>query len=85
LRYIDSIKERQHVALFYEEPEYARMIEFRFLRDGLNLGENCIYATDEDSGSIVLGMLNFGIPMKYLQTGKMKVYQIKPVSGEKKR
>lgn|SRR5574337_72362 len=76
IRYIDSLKNKQHVALFYEDQEYARIIEFRFIKNGLDLGEQCIYATGEDSGSIVLKMLTYGIPMKYFQTGRLKVYQL---------
>lgn len=52
------------------------MIDFRFLRNGLSLDEDCIYATEEDSGSIVLKMLNYGFSLKYFQTGRLKVYQI---------
>jgi hypothetical protein len=83
-RYIDSIRKRQHICLFYEESEYARMIEFRFIRNGLALDEQCIYATEEDSGSVVLRMLTYGIPLKYFQTGRLKVHQIQRVSGNVK-
>lgn len=80
-KYIDSLKERQHICLFYEDQEYARMIEFRFMRNGLAMGEQCVYAMEGDSGTIVLKMLNYGIPMKYFQTGKLKVYQIQSILG----
>ena len=32
-----------HVVLLYEEPELARVIEFRFIRDGLEKGQSCCY------------------------------------------
>lgn len=81
LEYIDSLEKSQHIGLFYEEPEYARIIEFRFIRNGLAMGEQCIYATGEDSGSIVLKMLTYGIPLRYFQTGRLKVYQIHNTCG----
>lgn len=81
IKYIDSLQQRQHIGLFYEDPEYARMIEFRFIRNGLALDEQCVYATEGDSGLIVLKMLEYGIPMKYFQTGKLKVYHIQSVHG----
>lgn len=84
LKYIDSLKQRQHIGLFYEDSEYAHMIEFRFIRNGLALGEKCAYVTEGDSGSIVLKMLSFGIPMKYFQTSQLKVHQIKNVPGGQK-
>src|SRR5689334_12971555 len=76
LKYVDSVDTRKHIALFYEESEYARLIEFRFLKNGLMRGEQCIYATDEDSGAIVLKMLSFGIPLEYLENKKLRVYQL---------
>lgn len=80
-KYIDSLQREQHIALFYEEPEYARLIEFQFIKNGLAAGENCIYTTSEDSGSIVLKMLSYGIPLRYFETGRLKIYQIHPVLG----
>lgn len=80
LEFVDSIKEK-HIALFYEDPEYARLVEFRFLRNGLDLGEHCVYATAQDSGSIVLKMLEYGIPLKYFLDGRIRVYQTHRVCG----
>ena len=80
-KYIDSLESKQHIALFYEESEYARLIEFRFIKYGLEIGECCVYATEEDSGSIVLKMLNYGIPLRYFQSGKLRVYQIHRTCG----
>ena len=81
IEYIDSLKTKKHIALFYGDPEYARMIEFRFLKNGLIAGEQCIYATDNDTGTIILKMLRFGIPLEYLQTRKLRVYQIHSATG----
>ena len=83
-KFIDSIRARQHICLFYDESEYARLIEFRFIRNGLALDEQCVYATDEDSGSVVIRMLTYGIPLKYFQTGMLKVHQIHRVEGDQK-
>ena len=80
-KYVDSLQPRQHIALFYEESEYARLIEFRFIKLGLEIGEHCVYATEEDSGSIVLKMLNYGIPLRYFQNRRLRVYQIHHTCG----
>jgi len=76
-RFIDSLEHKQHILLFYEEPEYARLMEFRFIKNGLQRGERCIYATEEDSAFIVLKLLSYGIPLYYFQTGKLRVIQIR--------
>lgn len=80
-KYVDSLEPKQHIALFYEESEYARLIEFRFIKHGLENGEYCVYATEEDSGSIILKMLNYGIPLRYFQSRRLKVYQIHRTCG----
>ena len=76
IAFIDSLDARKHIALFYDESEYARLIEFRFLKNGLVKGEQCVYATEEDSGTIILKMLSYGIPLKYFERKKIRVYQI---------
>ncbi len=76
IKYVDSLDTRKHIALFYEELEYARLIEFRFLKNGLVKGEQCVYATENDSGSIVLKMLRYGIPLEYFERKKLRVYQM---------
>jgi MEDS: MEthanogen/methylotroph, DcmR Sensory domain len=84
LRYIDSIgNQKQHIALFYEEPEYARLIEFRFIKNGLLSGQQCIYATEEDSGSVVLRFLNYGIPLGCFLSKQLRVLQIRETCGDR--
>lgn len=83
-RYIDSLEEqKQHIALLYEDAEYARLIEFRFIKNGLLRGEQCVYATEEDSGSIVLKFINYGIPLQYFLTRKLRVIQIRETCGNR--
>ena len=82
-KYIDSLEQKQHIALFYDDPEYARLIEFRFIKNGLLKGEHCVYATEEDSGTIVLKFLNYGIPMHYFQTRKLRVIQMHERCGDR--
>ncbi len=74
--YVDSLEQRQHILLLYEDPTYARMIEFRFIKNGLANGESCVYVTSEDSGHIVLKFLDYGIPLAYFQSGRIKVIQM---------
>ena len=81
--YLDSLEKRQHILLLYEDPEYARLIEFRFIKNGLANGESCLYVTSEDSASIVVKFLSYGIPLYYFQSGKLKVIQVREACGGK--
>src|SRR5574337_321489 len=80
-RYVDSLDQKQHILLLHEDLAYAKMIEFRFIKNGLANGENCIYVSHEDSGSIVLKLLDYGIPLHYFQTGRIKVIQMHDTCG----
>jgi hypothetical protein len=45
IEFIDSLDEKKHIMLYYDDSECARLVEFRFLKNGLARGESCIYAT----------------------------------------
>lgn len=36
------------MVMFYEEPEYARLVQIKFLNHGLRNGECCIYVAPDD-------------------------------------
>ena len=81
MKFINSLEEKKHLMLFYEDPESAKLIEFLFIKQGLDSGESCIYATGEDSGSIVLSLLRYGIPLESFLTKKIQVFHIPSISG----
>lgn len=64
LTFVDTIDLGSHVVLFYEDPEYGRSIEFRFIRNGMLKGEHCIYATHEDLKTIEVMMAGADIDIE---------------------
>jgi hypothetical protein len=81
LKYLDSFEKKQHILLLYEDPDYARLLEFRFIKNGLVSGESCLYVTSEDPVSIVVKFLTYGIPLHYFASGKLRVIQVREVHG----
>lgn len=81
MKFIDSLDDKKHIMLAYDDAEHAKLIEFLFLKQGLEHGESCIYATDEDSASVVLSLLRYGIPLECFLSKKIQVFYIPPVSG----
>lgn len=81
MKFISSLREQKHLMLFYEDPESAKLIEFLFLKQGLDSGENCIYATGEDSGDVILSLLRYGIPQESFFTKRIQVFHIPSFSG----
>jgi MEDS: MEthanogen/methylotroph, DcmR Sensory domain len=75
---IDDLEGKSHCVIFYEEPEYARMVEYHFIQTGLLKGESCIYVTHEDEIRIIeSGMADFGIDVEGYKKNKMlHFYQI---------
>lgn len=50
----------KHMVMFYEEPEYARLVQIRFLNHGLRNGECCVYVAPDDD-LIRPEMMDWGI------------------------
>jgi hypothetical protein len=55
---------------------------YRFIKNGLLKGEQCVYATEGDAGSIVLKFLDYGIPLHCFQTRKLRVIQFYETFGD---
>ncbi|HEX7032940.1 MAG TPA: MEDS domain-containing protein [Nitrososphaera sp.] len=50
LDFIDNLDTTayRHLVMFYEEPEYAKLVQMRFINDGLEKGECCIYVVNDE-------------------------------------
>ena len=83
ISFLDSLDSKMHLLLLHEDSEFAKLIEVRFIINGLKNGENCVYASAEDSGLIVIKMLDYGIPLKYFQNKQLQVVQINNREGSK--
>jgi len=83
LDYIDSIQSKRHILLLYEDIHLARLVMFRFLKNGLLQGERCLYAMDDDPVEIVLKMLSYGISLSYFQSKQLRVHSIHNTSSAK--
>jgi hypothetical protein len=67
----------KHIVMFYEEPEYARLVQIRFLNDGLKNGECCVYAApDYDNLCLTkAGMAQYGIDIdQYMKKGLLQLH-----------
>ena len=77
--FIDNLNtdEIKHIVLFYEEPEYSRLVEIRFLNNGLKRGEMCIYsASDNDDLQLTqIEMQENGVDVaKYSEKGLLQFH-----------
>ena len=75
LNFVHHIKEFQHIVLFYEEIEYARVISFQFIRSGLADKKMCSYPS-EDVETVKREMADNGIDVnKFIMNGLLHIYQ----------
>jgi hypothetical protein len=76
LNYLHHIKECQHIVLFYEEIEYARVISFQFIKSGLEHNKMCSYLSDEDVETVKIEMAYNGIDVnKFTMNGFLHINQ----------
>jgi hypothetical protein len=80
LRFIDSLSNcsNRHIVLYYENREYGQKIQFKFIKDGLLKGENCIYFTHEINIALIENeMIGHDIDVEtYYKKGLMHIYKI---------
>jgi hypothetical protein len=76
LNYVHHVKECQHIVLFYEEVEYARVISFEFIKGGLEDNKMCSYLSDEEVETVIREMAYNGIDVnKFTMNGLLHIYQ----------
>ncbi len=82
--FICTLENKKHILLLYDDQDYAKQIEFEFLKKGLEKEQHCIYATEEDPGYIMLKMINYGIPIDYFKRKNLiRVFQMpSPFGGD---
>ena len=68
--FVDNV-EKKHFVLLHDEPEFAKMIEFRFIKNGLEKGEHCIFSTRENKSDIESQMKNQGINVEKYKEKKL--------------
>lgn len=77
LRFVDMTDIGKHIVLFYGEREYGRMIEFRFINNGLLKGQHCFYLTHGNASFIEKEMSDSGIDVEiFKRNGLLHVFHI---------
>jgi MEDS: MEthanogen/methylotroph, DcmR Sensory domain len=66
LQFIDNLSDRTHSVIFYEDLEYGRAIQYRYMKVGLLNGEKCVITTHEDDAELTeKEMIDFGIDVEH--------------------
>ena len=77
LKFVNQVKEGKHIVLFYEELEYARLILFQFIKNGLIYGKHCSYVSEENIEAVQREMADSRIDInKFTKNDLLHIYQI---------
>jgi hypothetical protein len=84
-KYIDSLEGRKHIILVYDDQIEGKLIQFRFLRNGLRDGESCFYLTHQEPEIIQREMSKSGMidTAEWIKKGLLHIYQIPDISQDK--
>ena len=77
VKFVDSLDEKKHVVLVYDDQSFGKMIQYRFINNGLMKGENCIYLTHGDPNIIKNEMDESGVDVNnFVQKDLLHILQI---------
>jgi hypothetical protein len=84
--FIDELNRDRHLVLSYEDVKEGQKMQFRFIRNGLLKGENCIYTTHADNIALIENeMRTCGIDVNnYYNKGLLHIHKIPNLFGHPK-
>jgi hypothetical protein len=78
LDFIDTLENKKHIVLCYENHTFGKEIEYRFIKNGLIKGETCIYVTNKDNELLIESeMRSHNIDVDdYNKKGLLNIYKV---------
>ncbi|HLG37863.1 MAG TPA: MEDS domain-containing protein [Nitrososphaera sp.] len=75
IKFLDRMEVNKHTVLLYDNQEYADMIIARYLLNGLEKGESCIFFTPDDSAEVEERLAAHGIDVdSYKQKKSLRIF-----------
>ena len=77
IKYIDHLDRHKHIVLLYDNEKYAYWIISRYILNGLNNNESCIFFTSDDPKTVEERLSLEGIDMNlFKQKNSLSIYNI---------
>ena len=77
IKYIDHLDRHKHIVLLYDNEKYAYWIISRYLLNGLNNNESCIFFTSDDPKTVEERLSLEGIDVNlFKQKNSLSIYNI---------
>jgi DcmR-like sensory protein len=85
LKFVDRLEGNNHIVVLYDEQKYADMVIARYLLNGLEKGESCIFFTPDPPEEVERKLSAMGINVDlYKKKNQLRVFNIER-SDETKR
>lgn len=77
IKFLDRMERNNHIVLLYDNEEYADLVISRYLLNGLQKGESCIFFTADKPEIIEERLSAEGIDVdSYKQTNSLRIFRI---------
>ncbi len=78
IKHVDALESQtNHSMVLYDKEEYCRLVQNRFIENGLNKGENSFYLTFRDPKLVEHDLMEYGIDVDLFKTRNLlHIFQI---------
>lgn len=84
IKFLDRMERNNHIVLLYDNEEYADLVISRYLLNGLQKGESCIFFTADKPEIIEERLSAEGIDVdSYKQTNSLRIFHIERSDADK--
>lgn len=84
IKFLDKMERNNHIVLLYDNEEYADLVISRYLLNGLQKGESCIFFTADKPEIIEERLSAEGIDVdSYKQTNSLRIFRIERSDADK--
>lgn len=84
IKFLDRMERNNHIVLLYDNEEYADLVISRYLLNGLQKGESCIFFTADKPETVEERLSSEGIDVdSYKQTNSLRIFRIERSDADK--
>ena len=77
IKFVDTMEEKKHIVLLYDNEKYADLVIARYLLNGLQKGESCIFFTSDKPETVEERLFAQGIDVdSYKRTNSLRIFSI---------
>jgi hypothetical protein len=85
LKFLDAMEKNKHTVLLYDDEKYAGLIITRYLLNGLQNGESCIFFTPDDPRMVEARLAAGGIDVEsYKQKKLLRIFHTEQSDSNKR-